>query len=311
MSDDVIAAPSVRVLAQARGIDLEALAARLGRTTLAREDLDAAGSAGQGTGAATPAGAAAPATAAPADPARYWDVDHAAYGPVSTEPRDRFARAAAANLGAANALIPQVTHHDEARVDALEAFRASLKPQAEARGIRLTSLAVHVMALACTLRDLPDLNVALSADGASLVRKHHVHIGIAVDTPHGLAVPVIRDADTRGLWDIAAKIASLAAQARARKLPQQATGGACMTISSLGPDGGTGFTPIVNPPEPAILGLAATRITPSWTGDGWTPAKTLPIALSYDHRILNGAQAAIALTAFKNNLEEPMRMMIG
>ena len=296
---EVIASPAVRALAARRGVDLDALAARLGRTTLAREDVE--GATTSASASALPGGG---------DPRAYWAVDHAQYGPVTQEPMPRMAQVGARNLAAANALIPQVTHHDEADVSAIEAFRAALKREAAARGLKLTALAFHVKALAACLRAHPRFNASLSADGAALVLKHYVHVGIAVDTPHGLVVPVIRDADQKGLWDIAGEIAELAARAQARKTRPDDLGGASMTITNLGGIGGTAFTPIVNPPELAILGITRTEIKPKWDGETFQPTAMVPLDLSYDHRALNGADAARFLAQYARMIAEPQRMMI-
>ena len=290
---DVVAAPSVRALAREKGVDLEKLARDTGRTTITREDLDG------GTPAATKT----------ADTS-YWDVDHAAFGPVTEEPMSRFTQVASANLSAANALIPQVTHHDRADVSMIEAFRTELKDEARARGVKLTALAFHVKALARALREFPRFNASLSADGKRLILKDYVHIGIAVDTAHGLMVPVIRDADRKGLWQIAAEIADLAARAQDRKVIPDEMGGASMTISSLGGIGGTAFTPIVNPPEVAILGITRTETATIWDGDTPRPIPMLPLDLSYDHRVVNGADAARFMSYLAGLLADPRRIMI-
>jgi pyruvate dehydrogenase E2 component (dihydrolipoamide acetyltransferase) len=287
----------VRALARARDIDIDDLASELGRTTIGKEDL--------ARDTAQPA-ARPPAT----DHTRYWDVDHAQYGPVSEEPLGRFAQVAAANLAAANAMIPQVTHHDSADISTVEALRRDLKPEAQARGVKLTALAFQVMALARTLRAFPRFNASLSADGKTLVLKDFVHVGLAVDTPHGLMVPVIRDADRKGLWRIGAEIEDLATRAQARKVRPDEMGGASMSISNLGGIGGTAFTPIVNPPEVAILGITRVRIRPVWDGEAFHPVPMLPIDLSYDHRVLNGADAARFLSHFAGLMSDPRRMMI-
>lgn len=291
---EVIASPSTRIHALRRGVDLDALAARLGRTTITRDDID------QIPGAA-PATAPAPAP----DASRYWDVDHAAHGPVRIEPLTRFDRVAAANLAAAQAMIPAVTHHDRADLTAIEAFRASLRPEAAEAGVKLTTLAFHVKALARALRVFPRFNASLTADGTGLVVKDHVHIGIAVDTKQGLVVPVIRNADRLGLFAIARAVADLAALAQARKLRPDAMGGASMTITNLGGIGGTAFTPIVNPPEVAILGITRTEITPVWDGTAFVPRPMVPLDLSYDHRVINGADAARFMTHYTGLLADP------
>jgi len=291
---EIKAAPSVRARALEKGIDLEQLSRETGRTTIGREDLDV------GTTPAT----------GPAGDTSCWDVDHSLYGPVTEEPLSRFAQVAAANLGAANALIPQVTHHDRADMTAIEGFRAALRPEAQARGIRLTALAFQVKALARSLQAFPRFNASLRPDGKTLVLKHYVHVGFAVDTPHGLMVPVIRDADAKGLWQIAGEITDLATRAQARKIAPDEMGGASMTISALGGIGGTAFTPIVNPPELAILGITRTEVATVWDGDTPRPVPMLPLDLSYDHRVINGADAARFLSHLAGLLADPRRMMI-
>ena len=289
---DIIASPSTRRLAREKDVDIDALAKRLGRTTIAPEDLDRT----QGASRA-------------ADTA-LWDVDHAAFGPVSEEPTSRFAQLAARNMAAAQALIPAVTHHDRAGVTALEAFRQSLKTDAQARGVKLTALAFHVVALARCLRRFGRFNASLSADGQQLVLKDYVHIGIAVDTPHGLMVPVIRNADRKGLWQIATEIADLAARAAARKIKPDEMGGASMTITNLGGIGGTAFTPIVNPPEVAILGITRTQTVTVWNDDTPRPVQMVPLDLSYDHRVINGADAARFMTYYCTLIADPRNMMV-
>lgn len=290
---DVIAPPSVRALAREKGIDLDRLGRDLGRTSIAREDLRAGQSK---TG--SPSGSA------------YWDVDHAAYGPVTEEATSRFSRVAAANLAAANALIPQVTHHDRADVTAIESLRRQWKAEAAARGIKLTPLAFHVAALARCLRAYPRFNASLSADGQILFIKDYVHIAIAVDTEHGLMVPVIRDADRKGLWTIAAEISDLAGRAQARKIGPDEMVGASMTISNLGGIGGTGFTPIVNPPELAILGITRTETITVWNDGVPRPVPMVPLDLSYDHRVINGAEAARFLCHHAALIADPRRMIV-
>jgi pyruvate dehydrogenase E2 component (dihydrolipoamide acetyltransferase) len=289
---DIVASPSTRRLALEKGVDLDALAARLGRTTIGPEDLGGA-----------------PAPAATGDTS-YWEVDHARYGPVTEEPMSRFAQVAARNLAAAQALIPAVTHHDRADVSAIEALRAAWKPEAQARGVKLTALAFHVAALARSLRAFPRFNASLSADGERLIVKEYVHVGIAVDTEHGLMVPVIRDADAKGLWAIAGEIGDLAARAQARKIGPDEMGGASMTITNLGGIGGTAFSPIVNPPEVAILGITRTETVTVWEGDTPRPVPMVPLDLSYDHRVINGADAARFLAHYAGLIADPRKMLV-
>ncbi len=289
---DIVASPSTRRLALERGVDLDVLAKKLGRTTIGPEDLD---------------GGSAPAATGDAS---YWEVDHSRYGPVTEEPMSRFAQVAVRNLAAAQALIPAVTHHDRADVSAIEALRAAWKPEAQARGVKLTALAFHVAALARSLRAFPRFNASLSADGKRLIVKDYVHIGIAVDTEHGLMVPVLRDADAKGLWAIAGEIGDLAARAQARKVGPDEMGGASMTITNLGGIGGTAFSPIVNPPEVAILGITRTETVTVWEGDTPRPVPMVPLDLSYDHRVINGADAARFLAHYAGLIADPRKMLV-
>ena len=285
-----IASPSVRKLAADRGIDIDALALRLGRETIGREDvLNSTGSGAVG------------------GPTRYWDVDHSEWGPVHQEPLSRMAEVASANLAAAQSLIPAVTHHESADVSRMEATRAALK----AEGRSITALAFHVAVLARCLKEFPRFNASLSSDGKQLILKKYVHIGIAVDTPNGLAVPVIRDADKLKLGEIGTFLRDLAARARDRKLRPHEMGGASMTISNLGGIGGEAFTPIVNPPEVAILGITRTELRPVWNGAEFSPVAMAPLSLSYDHRVINGADAARFMERYRMLLKDPDTLLAG
>ncbi|KPP99365.1 2-oxo acid dehydrogenase subunit E2 [Marinobacter sp. HL-58] len=292
---DIIAPPSVRALAREKGINLEELARNLGRTNIVREDLD---------------NTSPTAANSNTSDTSLWDVDHSRHGKVREEPMSRFAQVAASNLAAAQTHIPAVTHHERADISAVEAWRRKLKPEAQARGVKLTALAFHVVALARCLQEFPRFNASLSADGQTLVLKEYVHIGIAVDTAHGLMVPVIRNAETKGLWQIGAEIADLAARAQNRKIAADEMGGASMTITNLGGIGGIGFTPIVNPPEVAILGLTRPESIPVWDGDAFQPVPMVSVDLSYDHRVINGADAARFSARYSSLLSDPRRMMV-
>jgi pyruvate/2-oxoglutarate dehydrogenase complex dihydrolipoamide acyltransferase (E2) component len=284
---DVIASPSVRNLAGNMGVDLAALATRLGRTHLTREDV---------------LGTAAPLTASqPATPT----VDHAAYGPIREEPLSRFARVAAANLTAA-AAIPTVTHHDSCDATRIEGVRAALRHE----GLRLTALAFHVAVLARCLREHPRFNASLSSDGERLILKDYVHIGIAVDTPHGLIVPVIRNADQMRLGEIGRAISDLAGRAQERRIRPTELGGASMSVSNLGGIGGEAFTPIINPPELAILGITRTDMRPVWDGTTFVPHPMVPLDLTYDHRVLNGADAARFLARYRTLFAAPEELLL-
>ncbi len=287
---DVTASPSVRALAARKGIDLEKLARTLGRNTILRGDIEGSREPGPGLSA--------------------WDVDHAAFGPVIKEPLSRFARLAAENLSFAAQMIPSVTHHDSAEISRLEAFRRGIGPEAEERGIRVTALALQIRALARALREFPKFNASLGPDGTVLFRKSYVNIGVAVDTPHGLLVPVIRDADRKGVFMLATELSDLAGRARNRKIRPDELGGGSMTVSSLGGIGGESFTPIINPPELAILGISRAVTRPRWNGETFEPAFMLPLDLTYDHRVINGAEAARFLRYLCALLEEPARIMV-
>ncbi len=297
----VIASPSVRALAARNQVDLDELARSVGRERLVREDVEAA------CNRAAASGGAGRTLSRAID---YWDVDHSQYGPVREEPVSRMAQIAARNLSASHTLIPQVTHHDETDVGAIEAFRKSLREEAADKGVKLTALAFHVKALASCLTRFPRFNASLSPDAKTLIVKDYVHIGVAVDTSYGLMVPVLRHTDRKGLFEIAREIAELAAHAAERRLRPDAMGGSSMSISNLGGIGGSAFTPIVNPPEVAILGITRSKIQPVWDGAGFQPRPIVPLDLSYDHRVINGADAARFLSVYAQLIAEPERLML-
>jgi len=290
------ASPAVRAKAREQGIDLAKLAGTLGKTQISLDDLHSGDSA-----------VAAPSRS---QDLQYWDVDHSQYGPVTEQTTSKIDRIASANLSAASSVIPQVTHQDQVDVSALEAIRAKYKQDALESGVRLTSLAFYVKALALNLKRFPKFNASLSPDGTTLFMKEYVHIGVAVDTEYGLMVPVIRDADKKGLWQIASEITDLAGRAKSRKLGPNDMGGASMTISNLGGIGGTGFTPIVNPPEVAILGITRTEMRPHWDGEAFVAKPMVPLDMSYDHRVINGADAARFLSALTASLADPRLLLI-
>ncbi|WP_051208402.1 2-oxo acid dehydrogenase subunit E2 [Saccharospirillum impatiens] len=290
----VVASPSVRAQARRLSIDLQSLADRLGRTQLTMDDLNSDQPGEQPVNGYS----------------SYWDVDHSQYGSVEAHKTSKINRVAAANLTAANALIPQVTHHDEVDFTQVERVRSRYQAESKARGIKLTTLPFFVKALAISLRKFPQFNASLSSDGETLFMKDYVHIGIAVDTEHGLMVPVIRDADKKGLWQIAEEIVDLAIRAKARKLGPDEMGGASMTITNLGGIGGTSFNPIVNPPEVAILGITRMQQQPVWNGEAFVATPMVPLDLSYDHRVINGAVAARFLSSFASSLADPRLLLV-
>lgn len=221
-------------------------------------------------------------------------VDFAKFGPIETLPLSRIKKISGANLARNWAMIPHVTQFDEADITELEAFRVASNKELEKSGVKLTMLAFLIKAVVNALQKFPDFNASLDGQGDEqrLVRKQYFHIGFAADTPNGLVVPVLRDADKKGIADIAQEMAGLAKKARDGKLAPAEMQGGCFSISSLGGIGGTAFTPIINAPEVAILGVSKTQTKPLWDGTAFQPRLTLPLSLSYDHRVIDGASAA-------------------
>ena len=288
------ATPSVRRFARELGADLSEVTGTGRKGRILEEDVrrhvkerlaPPAPATVQGPGAAVDGPAAGGPPPLPA-------IDFSRFGDIEEVPLSRIKRRTAANLSRAWLTIPLVTHFDETDVTDLEAFRRSLRDDPDARGARITLLAFAMKALVATLKEFPTFNASLAPDGGSLIVKRYFHLGIAVDTPEGLVVPVVRDVDRKRVTDLSFELAEVSERARARKLRPDDVQGSCMTISSLGGIGGTGFTPIVNPPEVAILGLARTRIGPVWDGREFVPRTILPVSLSYDHRVVDGAEAA-------------------
>jgi pyruvate dehydrogenase E2 component (dihydrolipoamide acetyltransferase) len=274
----VYASPSIRRLARERGIDLSSIhgSGRKGRIT--REDLE--------QGASGPS--AATIGSSPAGMAPWPSLDFSKHGPTERVPRTRIQKISAPNLARNWALIPHVTHHDEADITELEAWRKQLN--AEQDDVKLTMVAFLVVASVATLKEFPTFNSSL--DGDNLILKRYYNIGFAADTPAGLVVPVVKDADKKGLFEIAADLTELSGKARAGKLSPTDMQGSTFTISSLGGIGGTSFTPIVNAPEVAILGATRSATKPIWNGSEFVPRLMLPLSLSYDHRVIDGAAAA-------------------
>ncbi|MBP6383169.1 MAG: dihydrolipoyllysine-residue acetyltransferase [Pseudomonadales bacterium] len=293
----VYAGPAVRQLAREIGITLGEVSGSGPKGRILREDLRAYVK----TRLAAP-----PATALPTLP----DVDFAAFGPIETVALSNIQKATVTNMSRSWLNVPHVTQFDHADVTELEAFRDSLKPEMTQRGNKLTPLPFLLLAVARALREHPRFNASLAPDGVNLVLKKYCHVGIAVDTPQGLVVPVIRDVDRKTVWELAAEARELADKARNRKLKLAEMQGACFTISSLGNIGGEGFTPIVNAPEVAILGVSKLALRPVWNGHEFLPRKTLPLSLSYDHRVINGADAGNFLTFLVAVLGDLRRLLL-
>ena len=237
-------------------------------------------------------------------------VDFAKFGEVETRPLSRIKRISGLHLHRAWVNVPHVTSHDEADVTELEAFRRSIREEATTRGVRITLLAFITKAVAATLAEYPAFNASLGPGGDTLIVKKYVHVGIAVDTPNGLMVPVLRDADRKGVYDLAREMAELGARAREGALKSDEMKGGTFTISSLGGIGGTAFTPIVNAPEVAILGVSRARTAPVWDGSGFAPRLMLPLDLSWDHRVVDGAEAARFLAHLARLLGDVRRLLL-
>lgn len=228
------------------------------------------------------------------------EEEFAAFGPVEAAPMSNFQKVVARRLTQSWTQIPHVTHHDAVDVTALDAHRRTLPA-----GVKISPLIYLVKALARAMAAYPQFNASLSQDGKTLVRKLYCHIGIAVDGPLGLLVPVLRDADRKDVAALAGELAALSAQARDKGLPMSVMSGGCITITSLGGIGGTGFTPIINQPEVAILGVTPSRVQPMWDGSAFQPRSMMPLSLSYDHRVINGADAARFVKAIGQALAQP------
>ena len=282
----VHAGPAVRKLARELGADLTRVKGSGPKGRIVKDDVHAyvksqLQQAQQGSGVAT--GSGIPGVKLP---------DFSQFGEIEREGMSRMMAATATNMQRSWLNVPHVTQFDDADITEMEDFRKAQKAAGEKRGVKMTPLPFLLKACAAALAELPQFNVSLDMERKEVVRKKYIHIGIAVDTPHGLMVPVIRDVDQKGLWELAAESAELAQKARDKQLKPAEMQGACFTITSLGGIGGTAFTPIVNTPEVAILGVSKASMKPVWDGKEFQPRLMLPLSLSYDHRAVNGADAA-------------------
>jgi len=238
------------------------------------------------------------------------EVDFSRFGPVEVAERSKLDKLTAANMQRSWLNVPHVTQFDDADITELEAFRAQFEAEAQARGSKLSPLPFVLKACAVALRDNPRLNSSLAEGGEKLVLRQYCHIGMAVDTPAGLLVPVLRDVDRKSLWEIADEVMSLAARARERKLKPDEMQGASFTVSSLGGIGGRGFTPIINTPEVGILGVSRAQLRPVWRDGQFAPRTLLPLALSYDHRVVNGGDGGRFLTRLVELLGDIRRLLM-
>jgi pyruvate dehydrogenase E2 component (dihydrolipoamide acetyltransferase) len=284
----VHAGPAVRMVAREFGVDLAQVTGTGPKGRILKEDVQAfVKEQLQRSKSGAPAGASGGAGIPPIP-----EIDFSKFGDVEEVAMTRLMQVGASNLHRSWLNVPHVTQFESADITEAEAFRIAQKAAAEKAGTKLTILPILLKACAHLLRELPEFNSSLAPSAKALIRKQYVHIGFAVDTPDGLLVPVIRDVDKKGLLQLALEAAELAEKARTKKLSADAMQGACFTISSLGHIGGTGFTPIVNAPEVAILGVSKAAIQPVWDGKAFQPRLMLPLSLSYDHRVINGAAAA-------------------
>ncbi len=241
---------------------------------------------------------------------RMPEVDFSKFGAVEAVPLSRIKRISGSHLHRAWLTVPHVTQFDQADITELEQFRKSQREAAQAAGVKLTMLAFVLKAVAYALAEMPILKASLSADGEQLIHKHYCHLGVAVDTPNGLVVPVVRDVDRKGVFDLARELMSLSAKARDGKLLPADLQGGVFSISSLGGIGGTAFTPIVNAPEVAILGLSRAEFKPVWDGQQFVPRLLLPLSLSYDHRVVDGADGVRFTTRLARLLADVRQLLL-
>ncbi len=299
----VHAGPSVRHFARELGVDLSNVTGSGPKNRVLREDVQAyvktqlarARGSGGGLGFNLPP---------------LPQIDFAKFGAVEVQPLSRIKKLSGANLHRNWVSIPHVTQHDEADITELEAFRKSQTGQARKAGIRFTLLAFLIKAIVVALKQYPNFNASLSPDGENLILKRYFHIGVAVDTPLGLVVPVIRNADQKGLLDLARELGEVSARMRDGKINPADLQGGCFSISSLGGLGGTLFTPIINAPEVAILGVGKAKTKPVWDDKEFAPRLILPLSLSYDHRVIDGAQGARFIAFLSSVLSDIRRLVL-
>ena len=286
-TDTVYAGPAVRLLARELGVDLAEVSGTGPKGRIQKDDVNDFVKAALQRSSDASAGAGIPPVPA---------IDFSQFGDIETVKLSKIQKITADNMQRNWLNVPHVTQFDEADITDLENFRKQLKTESEQRGIKVTPVAFLIKAIANSLQANPEFNRSLAADGTSYIQKHYINVGMAVDTPRGLLVPVIKNVDEKGIWDISSDIMTLAGQAREGKLKPSDMQGGCFTLSSLGAIGGNGFTPIVNSPEVGILGVSKSQIKPIWNGSEFAPRLMLPMALSYDHRLINGGDAGRFMT---------------
>jgi len=299
------ASPAVRRFARELGVDLGRVKGSGRKGRIVKDDVQAYVKQMLSAGAPAPAAAGLPFQL-PAAP----EVDFAKFGEIETRPLPRIKKLSGAHLHRCWLTVPHVTQLDEADITALEAFRKEQRSAAEKAGVKLTFMPFLLKAVAGALAQMPTLKASLTPDGESLIVKRYTHIGVAVDTPNGLVVPVLRDVDKKGIFDLSGELMTLSAKARDGKLLPGDMQGGVFSISSLGGIGGTAFTPIVNAPEVAILGVSRSEMKPVWDGESFQPRLMLPLSLSYDHRVVDGAEAVRFTTLLASLLGDIRRLLL-
>ncbi len=296
------ATPSVRLFARELGVDLSKIQNGSGRKgRILQDDVKNFVKQAMTSGVATSGGAGIPAIPA---------VDFSQFGEIEEKPLSKIKRLTGQNLTRVWLNLPLVTYHDEVAIDEMEEFRKSVNAGQGKDGVKLTGLVFIMKALVAAMQKYPAFNSSLSPEGDKLYFKKYFHIGIAVDTPNGLVVPVIRDVDKKGIFQLSVELGEMSELARLGKLKPADMQGGCMTISSLGGIGGTAFTPIVNAPEVAILGVTRSKVQPVWNGKEFEPKLMLPLDITYDHRVIDGAEGARFMEALKANLADIRRLLL-
>lgn len=298
---DIYAGPSVRLLARELGVDLTQVAGTGPKARIQKDDVNNFVKSALQSGSKATGGAGIPQVPA---------IDFSQFGEIETVKLTKIQKVTADNMQRNWLNVPHVTQFDDADITELETFRKSLKAEGEKRGIKVTPVAFLIKAAAAALAANPEFNRSLAGDGENYVQKHYINVGMAVDTPRGLVVPVIKDADKKGIWEISSDVINMATLAREGKLKPNDMQGGCFTISSLGAIGGNGFTPIVNSPEVGILGVSKSQMKPIWDGSDFQPKLMLPLALSYDHRVINGGDAGRFMTYLVKILSDIRHMTL-
>ncbi len=301
----VHAGPGVRQLARELGIDLTQIQGTGPKGRIAKEDIKALLGAGSASAGMNSSGSLGGLSIAP-----WPTVDYAAFGPIMAEPLSRIQQLSGSYLQRNALMVPHVTQFDEADITELEAFRKAQQLAAERQGVKLTLIVLVMKALVSALKAFPRFNASLDMQRSTLILKQYYHMGVAVDTPAGLVVPVLRDVDRKGLFELAKELAVLSQKAREGQLKGQDLTGSSFTISSLGGVGGTAFTPIINVPDVAILGLSKAQIKPVYKEGSFEPRLCLPLSLSYDHRVIDGAMAARFTTFLSAYLADLKRCLL-